>query len=119
MREGLMEPAQCRCPTCGSPFVGERPLVDLDTNTFICSSGWVRFQHIQAEIVAILVKAYPGLARYDAIFLGVYGGGEMPDSDPIKVHIHHIRKLIRPLGWEIRAVYGQGYQLLRRGARDA
>lgn len=108
-----MSEAPCTCPTCGAPFTGERPRVDLDLNSFICAAGWVRLPGHQAEILSILLKAYPGIARHDAIFLGLYGGGEMPETDSIKVHITHLRKRLRRLGWGVRATYGRGYQLVR------
>lgn len=107
------ESAQCTCPTCGTPFTGERPRIDLDANTFICASGWVHLPGIRIEILTILLKAYPGVARHEAIFLGIYGGGEMPEGDPIKVHVSNIRKALRPLGWDVRVVHKRGYRLAR------
>jgi Response regulators consisting of a CheY-like receiver domain and a winged-helix DNA-binding domain len=110
-----MTAAACHCPTCGALYTGERPRVDLDRNLFLCANGVTHLPPRQAEIVSILARAYPRAVSVDLLISGVYGLAE-PSDDPgnaIKVHISYARRLLRPLGWEVRRVYRGGYFLER------
>lgn len=114
MCEGLMvDQAQCRCPTCGAPYTADRPRVDLDRNLFISASGWVKLRRTEAEIAAIIAQAYPGIARHDAIVLGVYGAGDIPLTENIKVHVSRMRDALQPIGWTVKVVRTRGYRFDR------
>jgi len=108
-----MGTATHKCPTCGAPLSGYRPYVDLDRNQFISISGVVSLSAMEAEIAAVLARAYPGVARRDAIILGVWGGGDVPISNSATVIISKLRKRLNSIGWTVKSVRSRGYMLTR------
>lgn len=105
----------CTCPTCGSPFMVEKPRVDLNQNTFICAAGHIRVTPIQAEILAAILERYPENASNDYILSRIYNGVGEPDNaeHTLRVHAYGIRRRLRGLGWTVRGNWGRGYRLER------
>lgn len=110
-----MTVAICHCPTCGAPYAGGVPRVDLGRNTFICSSGAVVLQAQVAEIAAMLADAFPRVLHTERIIARLYGAGDMPDdaANVVRVRIHELRRKLRPLGWGVATYHRRGYALVR------
>lgn len=114
-----MSVAVCHCPTCGAPYTGEVPRVDLDRNIFICSAGWVQLTRQRAELVSALLEAYPRGMRVDRLVYRLYGASETSE-DPVanlRVQVSNARRYLRWLGWTIRNDYGS-YYLEKFGGRE-
>lgn len=105
----------CRCPTCGAPYMDERPRVDLGRNIFICAAGATRVAPKHAEILTVLLEKHPAAAAAGHIFNSIHGVSGGPDggTESLRAHMSNIRRLLRDLGWTIKADYNRTYRLER------
>ncbi|MDQ1427458.1 MAG: two-component system, OmpR family, response regulator [Acidimicrobiaceae bacterium] len=96
-----------------------RRAADLDPTPAIDGHGrllfhrkWVQLSPIHERLARRLVGAGEGVvAEKDLLEQGWPGGN--PSSNALRVHLHRLRRLIVPLGLEIRGVRGEGWVLQR------
>lgn len=99
------------CPCCGqaTPDNGAL-LVSLDTNQITRAGVTVGVTPQQAELVHILRAGR--VVRHDTIASKMYGAGEPPLENTIKVQISRLRRSLAPLGISIENVRAVGYRLI-------
>jgi len=101
------------CPCCGSVKGTRLPIVDLNTNTVAWGDKATKLTPIGAELMTLFVKAYPGMVTRSRLIERVWGDADPPltAESALNVHIHQLRKVLRPMGWGVRVVWGDGYRL--------
>jgi DNA-binding response OmpR family regulator len=101
------------CPTCGQPVADAATLLVSPTGASVTRLGAGAVLTLgQAAVLEILRKKFPAHAAHEALILGMYGHQE-PDwsENVLKIHVHHLRRKLAPLGVEIKTVWGVGYRL--------
>ena len=87
------------------------PTVDSHGRLLFARS-WVQLSPIHERLARCLLAAGEGVvAEHDLRDRGWPGGA--PSSNALRVHLHRLRRLISPLGLEIRGVRGEGWVLQR------
>jgi DNA-binding response OmpR family regulator len=101
-----------------------RRAADLDPTPVIDAHGrllfhrqWVQLSPIHERLARCLLGAREGVvgarqgvvAETELLDRGWPGGN--PSSNALRVHLHRLRRLILPLGLEIRGVRGEGWVL--------
>ena len=75
----------------------------------------VKLSPIQHRIFGVLLKATTTL-NPQQLFQAVYGGlpqSQWPDVKTVEVHVHNVRKRLKPLGIYIETDWGIGYYITR------
>ena len=106
-------PPRATCPCCGQET--DRPVVvDLATNTVTVGEQSVKLYPMQAEIVWILARAYPGVVSVDSMIRQIYGQRDEPSrpEDTVRVLIYQGRPKLAPLGIKLRNHWSRGYSLV-------
>lgn len=104
------------CPTCGRPIREVPVVVDLDANVLVVENVPFRLDRLQAEVIGAIVAKTPGVASFDQIMAATWGQGREPPTAKslIRTYVCRARRLMRETGWDIVAVYGEGYSLRRQ-----
>lgn len=91
------------CPLCGGPTQNINLMVDLDSNHAIVNGVGLRLRPREAEMLAVLVKYYPGPAMTERMLGEIYGAREEP-TDALNV-LHQrfftLKKKLLPLGYTV------------------
>lgn len=105
----------CQCPTCGAPYLDERPRVDLGRNIFICAAGATRVTPKHAEILHVMLEKYPAATGTALIFDRIHGVNDGPESgtESLRAHMSNIRRSLHDLGWTVKSDYNHTYRLER------
>lgn len=87
--------------------------VDVDSRRASRFGVMIRLSPHMATILDILNHRYPKAVSRDSIIMRVYGDEEEPDlaTEGIRVRIAEMRKLLKPLGVEIKNAWAFGYFL--------
>lgn len=112
------------CPCCGAPWVPDRIVVDLPTNTVTGPRGSVVLQARSAELAAALLRS-PVMSRTQ-LTAAIWGGSaDCVPRATLDSHIHHLRHGwppragVRSIGLDVENVRGQGYRLVEMTAERA
>jgi len=96
-----------------------RRAADLDPRPTIDSHGrllfhrqWVQLSPIHERLARCLLGAREGVVTEKDLLDNGWPGGD-PSSNALRVHLHRLRRLILPLGLEIRGVRGEGWVMQR------
>jgi DNA-binding winged helix-turn-helix (wHTH) protein len=73
---------------------------------------WVQLSPIHERLARRLLAAAEGVVAEQELLDEGWPGGH-PSSNALRVHLHRLRRYIRPLGLEIRGVRGEGWVLQR------
>jgi DNA-binding response OmpR family regulator len=101
-----------KCPCCGSA-VQAPAIVDLNSNTVAVGGKSVRVRPQCAELVHVLVEAYPAGVAYERIFMRLHGAANEP-NDPknsLSAQLVYLRRLLKHLGVKIISDWGFGLRL--------
>lgn len=103
--------ADC-CESCGRPLVSSYPAgVQLDATGFTAPCGTrVPLTYRQFQVMELLLRHFGQTVHRERIYSHVWGGSER-DPQSVDVYTSHINKKLRPVGFEIRAVWGIGKAL--------
>lgn len=68
-----------------------------------------------AQLALYNVLSSGRVVTRDILIHAMYGqiGRKEPDTETVNVHISHLRKKLKPHGYTIKAVYGEGYHMTR------
>jgi DNA-binding response OmpR family regulator len=103
-----------KCPCCGSEVEIKRPLLDLVGNAVAWEDKIQALTPRVAEVLSVLIDAYPGHVQSKAIFDRVFGKRDANQpSCTVHVFIKKLRKRLPHIGWDILTAYGRGYALQR------
>lgn len=101
-----------RCPVCGGEVAFDLR-VDLDANVAVSGEHVVRLSNHQAVIVHILLQGR--WTTMEQIIKGNYGATPPVSAEQVmRVTISQLRKMLRPIGWDILGQYRLGYCLIPR-----
>jgi DNA-binding response OmpR family regulator len=96
-----------------------RRAADLETPPTVDEHGrllfghrWVQLSPIHERLARRLIAAGEGVVAEQDLFDRGWPGGA-PTSNALRVHLHRLRRLISPLGLEIRGVRGEGWVMQR------
>lgn len=107
---------QTTCPCCGSVTGTRLPIVDLNTNTVAWGDKATKLFPIQAEILHLLVRRFPGTVPYDTVISRVWGVDEPANGAEVsmKVHLCGMRRRLEKadIRFKIKTVWGEGYRLV-------
>jgi DNA-binding winged helix-turn-helix (wHTH) protein len=101
-----------KCPCCGSA-VEVPAIVDLDLNVIAVGGKSVRVRPQCAELVHVLVEAYPAGVAYERIFMRLHGAANEP-NDPknsLSAQLVYLRRLLKQVGVKIVSEWGFGLRL--------
>lgn len=87
--------------------------VDLNSNTLLVGAHRLTVKTRIAEVLSVLVIAWPDTVVRERLSAKVWGLYEEPSPKAIETHVCNARRILRPLGWEIKNQYGVGYRLVR------
>jgi DNA-binding response OmpR family regulator len=110
----LTIPATQKCPCCGQAVDNTGIMLDLTTGELSTPYGSTRLSDTQRAILHATLKARPNIAPYDRIYHAIWGhSSDMPDGyhNALRVHIMRMRRVIRPLGLELKCYYKNGLRL--------
>ena len=102
------------CPCCKQPVVGNDLLVSLDTNCVSRNGTIVHLEPRMVVLLSVLHNKAPGVVSIEKIIRAMYGREEPRSEAPetvLRVRISQMRRLLAPLGVEIKNEYGRGYRL--------
>lgn len=100
------------CPCCHQPFRPKAfPTLDLNTNTFINASGSIRLGPRQAEVLHVIIEAFPSTINRWDIINRVWPSTPKDPTNLLWNTIALIRRAINPLGWDIKNEHSLGYRL--------
>lgn len=71
---------------------------------------WVQLSPIHERVARCLLDAHEAVVAEKELLSRGWPGGN-PSSNALRVHLHRLRRLILPLGLEIRGVRGEGWVL--------
>lgn len=102
-----------RCPVCGGKVATDLR-VDIDANVLVSGEHVIRLSNHQAVIVHILAQGGAWVTM-EQIIKGNYGASPPVSAEQImRVTISQLRKILRPIGWDILGQYRLGYCLIPR-----
>lgn len=102
------------CPCCGARLKNQQLRVDLESNTFMYGDRFVHLGSTKAELMSILVDAYPGPASYDSMTSKLWGNREPENAyATMKVYISQLRRIFIDAGMALSLVniHSRGYRL--------
>ena len=103
------------CPTCGQPLAETDVKVDLTRNIVVYRKQSVQLWPMVAEILFVLARHYPEVARHEHLRYAIWGGAEGERNEPgvIVTLVSRLRRLIAPLGLAIGVSKNVGYYLIK------
>lgn len=108
------------CPCCGAKLRSQQLRVDLESNTFLFSDRFVHLGSTKAELMSILVAAYPSVASYDSMTSKLWGNSE-PEAAyaTLKVYISQLRRIFIDAGMALELVntHSRGYRISIKDGR--
>jgi DNA-binding response OmpR family regulator len=102
------------CPCCRQELpTTSRLSVSLDSNAAVARGHFVQLPPDQAVIAHELARVWPKCLTYERIFFAVWGHN-VPDSavTTMRTQITKLRHALKPLGYGIVPVWGEGYRLV-------
>jgi len=94
-----------------------RRAADLDSAPVVDQHGrlvfrhrWVQLSPIHERLIRRLIESIDGVASESSLLDRGWPGGD-PSSNALRVHLHRLRRLVAPLGLEIRGVRNEGWVL--------
>lgn len=115
------QPATASCPTCGAPLLEDgRTLFDLEAGIAIAGGHAASFTRQEAAIFARLWAARPGMVPRDRLFVESQRdhGCDERELKIVDVLVCHIRRKLKPLGIEVKTVWGEGYRVVAGGGSN-
>lgn len=92
------------------------PVIDRH-GRLILRGSWAQLSPIHERLARHLIEAREGVVTEKDLLEQGWPGGH-PSSNALRVHLHRLRRLVDPLGLEIRCVRGEGWVLQRSAASD-
>ncbi len=87
--------------------------LDLTAKSASRNGEPLRLSPTAFTILEQLVRAYPSPVSREMISQAVWGDNR-PDSNSLKVHIHHVRKALgKDSGFDVQAAFGVGFRLVK------
>ena len=112
--ERTERPAVNLCPCCGAN-VKEPFVVDLGGNKLAVEGKTIDLMPKVAEVLFIMLKAYPGTIDREMMMSKLYGmQSDQPGIAILNVYVTYARAALVGTDWTIRGVQGRGYRLERR-----
>jgi DNA-binding response OmpR family regulator len=82
----------------------------LDDGVLRTATGWVSLPELEARIMEVLLSRFGKVADRQSI-LAAGWPGEVPSRNVLDVHLHRLRRRIKPIDLRIRTVRKRGYVL--------
>lgn len=105
-----------RCPHCKAPIYGDLPWTFIDFRFFNKETGvelWMPKR--EASVLAKFLKVYPNHVTTDSMVYMLWAeeGREEPvcAENACKIYFSRVRKIIRPLGMDIKRVAHRSFAL--------
>jgi two-component system OmpR family response regulator len=96
-----------------------RRAAELDVAPVVDSHGrlvfrrsWVQLSPIEERLACTLIRALEDVVPEETLLRGGWPAGHA-SSNALRVHLHRLRRRIKPLGLEIRGVRSEGWVLQR------
>lgn len=111
------------CPCCGGPSEKQIPFwVDVEKSAICVDGKETHLPKGQAILAKALADKYPSAARLtyliDCLYNDDIDGGPENPRNVVAVQICHLRKIIKPLGINVEAIWGVGWFLEIDGGQD-
>jgi two-component system OmpR family response regulator len=87
------------------------PVIDRH-GRLVFRRSWVQLSPIHERLARRLLETADGVAAEQSLLERGWPGGQ-PSSNALRVHLHRLRRLVAPLGLEIRCVRNEGWVLQR------
>lgn len=96
-----------------------KPHVDIATQTITWDGKTIRLPATLVLIVGQLVHDYPEPVSGERLKQMLWGAAVQPPKcdGTLKVHMSHLRAVLRPMMLGVRNIYGFGYQFVFQGRR--
>jgi two-component system, OmpR family, response regulator len=89
--------------------VEHRPTVDAHGRLHF-RGAWTRLSPIDERLARALIEGFDGVVTERQLLTQGWPE-ELSSSSRLRVHLHHLRRKVRPLGLEVRTVRGEGWVL--------
>jgi DNA-binding response OmpR family regulator len=102
------------CPCCRQELpTTARLTVSLDSNVAVARGHFVQLPPDQAVIAHELTRVWPSCLAYERIFFAVWGNNVPGTAETtVRTQITKLRHALKPLGYGIVVVWGEGYRLV-------
>jgi DNA-binding response OmpR family regulator len=81
-------------------------------------SAWAQLSPINGRLGRALSDAFNSVVAEDELLASGWPA-DQPSSNALRVHLHRLRRRVRPLGLEVLAVRGEGWVLQETGGGQA
>ncbi len=109
------------CPTCRQPVAPVDIYVDAERAVIVRNDEVAALTRRQFEVFDLLLKRCPRVVTNEDIFGLLYDHRDdldLPKPSIIKVLVCKIRQKIKPLGLNIKLLWGTGYSLEKVSLED-
>ena len=104
-----------RCPLCDQEYKGHKGIyVDTYESEIIIDGRRLKLTRKQTELLAILIRISPRIARKEFLMDCMYGMApevDEPNQKIVDVFVCRIREQLVPTRFRIETVWGSGYRL--------